>query len=142
MSPPPDSSVLRLPRAHGGLLAEFFYDPPHELLTITWHGYLGAEDVAQVAEAELRLQKTMRCTRLLNNKLDASGDWSEVLPLLEYEWLPSALALHLRAMAYVVSPDATSRIMSERFVLAVRPRLAIELFDTEASAWDWLRAQG
>ena len=70
-------------------------------------------------------QPTTRFSRILNDKRDTGGDWSEALPWLQYEWLPQAVASGVRAMAYLFSPDLEAQLVSHEFVAAVQEHIQI-----------------
>ncbi|WP_460581863.1 hypothetical protein [Hymenobacter arcticus] len=60
--------LLRLPDAHGALLADFDFYPEHDLLHISWHGHLTAEAVVRGAKAGMLLFASgMLPRRLLSN---------------------------------------------------------------------------
>jgi len=132
--------LLSLADAHGAPLAEFFHYAADELLYIRWHGQLTSADVIRVVQHGGQWREQLRYTRLLNDKLDAGGDWSEALPWLQYEWLPRAVAAGIKAMAYVVSPRYENGIATQAFIQAVHPQLAIKLFESPDDALTWLRA--
>ena len=59
-----------------------------------------------------------------------------------YEWLPTAVQAGVKAIAYVFSPDFEHRFASQDFVGgAVRPYLAIKLFNDLKTAVAWLAIQ-
>ncbi|SHJ04850.1 hypothetical protein SAMN02745146_2113 [Hymenobacter daecheongensis DSM 21074] len=126
---------------HGRLIASFRHYPNEQLLYIRWSGNLTGKEVIRVAMAGGAIQQELHCPLLLNDKTDATGDWSEALPWLEYEWLPQALAEGLRAFAYVFSPDMQNQIISLEFAERVSKQLPIQLFYDVSTAWEWLRRQ-
>ena len=133
--------LLTLPDSYGAPLAEYYHLPDHAELYVRWHGQLTAAEVIRgVKEAEQwRGQYTFK--RVLNDKRDTGGDWSEALPWLHYEWLPQAVASGVRAMAYILSPDFEAQIVSQEFVEATVPYLNVALFTTESEAQQWLEQQ-
>ncbi|GAA4371002.1 hypothetical protein GCM10023185_46040 [Hymenobacter saemangeumensis] len=133
--------LLTLPDAHGAPLAEYLHYPADELLHVRWHGQLTSTEVIRVVQHGGQWRQQLTYTRLLNDKRDAGGDWSEALPWLQYEWLPQALAVGIKALAYVLSPRHENGLATQQFVQAVRPHLAIELFDDLDEAVAWLRRQ-
>jgi hypothetical protein len=137
----PHTLLLKLTDNQYKPLAEFCHYPVHNLLYVTWHGHLRADEVVLVAGEHLQLQAELHTSHLFNDKTDSSGDWQEALPYLHYEWLPLAKAAGLRAMAYLFSPDVAARFVSKDFVAAVRPHLNVELFSNADEAWAWLLAQ-
>ena len=135
----PGQRLLDMTDAHGALVAEFDYFPDHHLLYVRWHGHLTAASVIECVEAGTRLRDNGVKTRfLLNDKSLTSGDWSDALPWLQYEWLPLAAASGLQAVAYVCSPDPTSQVSSLEFIKAVRLLVPLSIFPNAGSAWKWL----
>ncbi|WP_375416727.1 hypothetical protein [uncultured Hymenobacter sp.] len=138
--PPPFHVLADL---HGEPLIEFSHYPADDLLYLRWHGHLTTEEV--IRGAQLGRQQQQRTglpySRVLNDNRDASGDWHEALPWLQYEWLPQATAAGVRALGYVFSPDLAHQFVSQEFVSNVRPHLSIELFHDVDEAWQWLLTQ-
>ena len=127
--------------SHGRLIAWFRHYPAENILYIHWVGNLTGEEVIRVAKMGGVIQQELHCPLLLNDKTDSTGDWSEALPWLEYEWLPAAIEQGLRAFAYVFSPDLQNQYISAEFAERVATQLPIQLFYNHSSAWEWLRRQ-
>ena len=129
--------------AHGALLAEFDFYPDQQLMHVRWHGHLTAAAVVAGTRAGIALrQHGAAPRRLLDDKSLASGDWTEALPWLQYEWLPLALAAGLSAVAYVLSPDPTTKTSTLSFTEAVRPLVPLGIFQEAGDAHHWLRRHG
>ena len=128
----PSIHLLTLDDAHGAALAEYLFYPDAALLYVRWHGHLTGPEVIRGAQQGVRWRGQLRYSRVLSDTRDASGDWSDALPWLQYEWLPLALAGGVRAVAYVFSPNCDNLFASQQFVAALRPQLAIKLFDDPA----------
>lgn len=126
---------------YGAPLAEYYFLPDHALLYIRWHGQLTAAEVIRGVLEGTRLLEEHRFERVLNDKRDTGGDWSEALPWLEYEWLPKAVAAGLRAIAYILSPNLDAQIVSQDFVAAVQGQIRISLFTNEEDAREWLETK-
>ncbi|MCB2408322.1 hypothetical protein [Hymenobacter lucidus] len=126
---------------HGQLIASFRHYPDQQLLYIRWTGNLTGLEVIKVAKAAGPIQQQYHCPLLLNDKTDSTGDWSEALPWLEYEWLPVAMEEGLRAFAYVFSPDLQNQFISVEFAEHVGQHLPIQLFYDVSTALEWLRRQ-
>lgn len=137
----PPTQRLTLDDAQGTLLAEYLFFPADELLYVRWHGHLTGAEVIRGVEKGSQWRDQLAYSLILNDKSDTGGDWSDALPWLEYEWLPTAVTAGVRAMAYVFSPDRENRFASQEFVLAVRPHMAIELFEDLDLALAWLLEQ-
>ena len=133
--------LLSLSDSYGAPLAEYFLLPDSAELYVRWHGQLTAAEVIRGVQAASQWRSQYSFERILNDKRDTGGDWSEALPWLQYEWLPLAVAAGIRAIAYILSPDLEAQIVSQEFVEAVGSRLNVALFTTEAEAQSWLVAQ-
>ena len=133
--------LTTLADGYGAPLAEYYFFPDHTLLYIRWHGQLTAEEVIRGVLVGTRLLEEHAFERVLNDKRDTGGDWSEALPWLEYEWLPKAVAAGLRAIAYILSPDLEAQIVSQEFVATVGSQIQISLFINEEDAREWLRSK-
>jgi len=125
----------------GVLIATCRYYPQGQLLYITWSGNITSSEVIAVAESFLELQQYLPVALLLNDKTDATGDWSEALPWLEYEWLPKATKGGLKAFAYVFSPDMRNQYVSLTFIEKASHQLTIQDFHNPEEAFAWLLCQ-
>ncbi|MGY3089504.1 hypothetical protein ACVWYF_002552 [Hymenobacter sp. UYAg731] len=130
--------LTTLADGYGAPLAEYYFFPDHASLYICWHGQLTAAEVIRGVREGTRLLEQHSFQRVLNDKRDTGGDWSEALPWLEYEWLPMAVAVGLRAIAYILSPNLEAQIVSHTFVEAVQSQIQISLFTNEEDAQHWL----
>ena len=133
--------VLALNDRFGAPLAEFYYLPLGRVLYVHWHGNLTAEAVIRAVTEGSKLMATHPFTRILNDKRETSGDWREALPWLEYEWLPLAVAGGIRAVAYLLSPDLESQIVSQEFMDDIGRQVHTALFLHEEPARRWLVEQ-
>lgn len=130
--------LYTLPDVHGDPLAEFWHYPDNHLLYVRWHGNLTSEEVIRVAAQYLHQQRQLHCPLLLNDKCDSTGDWREALEWLEYEWLPQARKLELKAFAYVFSPDVNNQLVSNEFLERLDGQLPVRVFYDLPTAWQWL----
>ena len=137
----PYTRLLTLDDAHGAPLAEFIHYPGHDLLQVSWHGPLTAAEIIRGVRHGGQWRDELGYTRILNDKSDAGGDWSEVLPWLEYEWLPEVTEAGIGAIAYVFSKKVENRFLTRQFIEAVRKSIAIEVFEDLGQAYEWLTAQ-
>ena len=136
------TELLRLRDDHGAPVAEYLYHPEHELMYVRWHGQLTGTEIIRAVQQGVQWRNRFQVTRLLNDKTDTGGDWSDALPWLQYEWLPLARGMGLQAVAYVFSPDRENQFATQKFVAALRPHLPIELFEHVPDATAWLISQG
>lgn len=134
--------LLALPDAHGALLAEFDYFPAHDTLWVRWHGHLTPAAVVEATSVAIGLRPNgLAPRRLLSDQSQASGDWSEAMPWMQYEWLPGAVRHGLRAMAFVLSADPTGTPSYPAFVADAQRLMAIAMFRDALGAWHWLQQQ-
>jgi hypothetical protein len=126
---------------HGQLLAEFWHYQAEQVLYARWFGNLTAPEVIRGAKQAAELQSWLHSPLILNDKHHASGDWSEAITWLEYEWLPQALDDGLHALAYVFASDVSNQIVSLEFAKRLKPYLPVRLFYDVPKAWSWLRRQ-
>ncbi|MCC3151994.1 hypothetical protein Q3A66_18705 [Hymenobacter sp. BT770] len=137
----PPTQLLTLKDGHGAPLAEYMYYPADKLLYVRWHGHLTGAEVVRGVQQGGQWRDQLDYSYILNDKSDTGGDWSEALPWLQYEWLPLAVSAGVKAMAYVFSPDRENQFATQTFVAALRPHMAIELFDNMDVALAWLHQQ-
>lgn len=137
----PPTKLLALQDGLGANLTEYLFYPNDELLYLRWHGHLTGDEIVRGVGQGAQWRDQLHYAYILNDKSDTSGDWSDALPWLQYEWLPQALEAGVRAMAYVYSPDRENRFASQLLVEALRPHMAIELFERLDAALVWLEAQ-
>ena len=137
--PPFDLQLLStLTDDSGQLLARIEHDPARQLLAVHWFGNLTGRQVIDVACRTRQLSAGRPYQLLLNDKSEATGDWSEALDWLEYEWLPQVLVGGLHAVAYVFTPDMHNHLASYRFLERLTPYVRIEAFSTLPPAVQWL----
>jgi len=140
MSIPPNHLETVLD-THGQPLIAFWHYQSEQVLYARWFGNITAETVVRGAQQATALQSWLHCPFILNDKHEATGDWSEAMTWLEYEWLPQAMKDGLRAVAYVFATDVSNQIVSLEFMKRVQPHIAIEMFYDVSMAWDWLVSQ-
>jgi hypothetical protein len=134
--------LLTLPDAHGALLAEFDYFPERDTLWVRWHGHLTAAAVVEATRVAIGLRPDgVAPRRLLSDESQASGDWSEAVPWMQYEWLPGAARHGLQAMAFVASADPNGTSGDPGFLADARRLLAAKVFRDPLGAWHWLQQQ-
>ena len=103
-----------------------------------WVGHITADDVITTAQVYLLLLQKTALPKLLNNKTDASGDWSEANDWLEFEWLPKAIGAGLRSLAHVYSNNMFSRLSARDLYLRLTPNINMRNFSDLESARAWL----
>ncbi|WP_237587010.1 STAS/SEC14 domain-containing protein [Pontibacter russatus] len=103
-----------------------------------WAGHITADDVITAAQVFLLLLQKTAVPKLLNNKTDASGDWSEANDWLEFEWLPKALEAGFHRLAHVYSNNMFSRLSARDLYLRLGPRISMRTFSDREAAEAWL----
>lgn len=124
--------------ARGLLIAKCHYYPDAQLLHLAWSGNLTSNEVIAVAKSFLELQPLLPVPRLLNDKTNSTGDWSEAMSWLEYEWLPQVARGGLKSVAYVLSPDLDNKHISLQLIEKIRQYIPIKLFYKKEKAFTWL----
>jgi hypothetical protein len=134
--------LLDLPDAHGALLAEFDFFPEHDTLWVRWHGHLTPASVVAATKTAIGLRPNGTAPRrLLSDESQASGDWSDAMPWMQYDWMPGAVWHGLQAMAFVVSPDPTGTPSHSGFIAHSQRLMAVGVFRDTLAAWQWLQQQ-
>lgn len=103
-----------------------------------WNGHITAGDVVTASKAYLELIQEHPCPRLLNDKQNVTGDWTDANDWLEFEWMPQVVRAGMRCMAHVYSNNMFSRLSARDLYLRVTPRLQMSNFCDYDSAREWL----
>lgn len=103
-----------------------------------WNGHITAESVVAAANTYLALMHKMPKAKLLNDKTNATGDWTEANDWIEFEWLPQAIHSGLNSIAYVYSHNMFSRLSSRDLIQRLTPHISIQYFNEPALAKAWL----
>lgn len=103
-----------------------------------WSGHITADDVVTAAQVYLALLEKTPVSKLLNDKTDASGDWSEANDWLEFEWMPKAIQAGLRCLAHVYSSNMFSRLSARDLYQRLTPSISIQNFSDREAAEAWL----
>ncbi len=125
----------------GEPLVDLYYVAADALLFLHWHGHVTADEIVRAATEGGQWRTHFAYQRILNDKRDGTGEWSEALPWMQYEWTPRAVAHGIRAMADIVSLHIGDRPVSQAYAQAVREQLPVAIFTDEAEALRWIRAQ-
>lgn len=138
---PQYTELSMLHDAHGAPLLRQLYNPAEQLLYCQWFGNLTPETVITAARANLAVLQKLHAPLLLNDKTVATGDWTEAMPWVEFEWAPLAHEYGLRAFAYVFAPDVHNQLAALEVFTLARQQLAVRLFHNVETARAWLRQQ-
>lgn len=97
----------------------------------------------QGARAVCRALLHHGCPLVLNDlSATPGGDWSELLPWMQYDYLPRLAATGLRRMACVLPVDPAGRFSLQALMAGAPPVLQVALFETESAARHWLEREG
>ncbi|MCJ8167248.1 hypothetical protein MKJ04_20575 [Pontibacter sp. E15-1] len=127
---------LQLVHAEGDLFVTLLQQPNY--IEAKWIGHITAGDVVTTANIYLALMQKTPMARLLNDKTEVSGDWTDANDWLQYEWLPKAVEAGLCAMAHVYSSNMFSRLSARDLYMRLIPNLYIENFNDQKAAINWL----
>lgn len=113
---------------------------PHKnYMEAKWNGHVTAADTVTAAKVYLALLQTYHCPdRLLNDKTNVTGDWSEANDWLEFEWLPQVIRAGMHYMAHIYSSNMFSRLSARDLFLRVTPRLQMQNFNNRKEGLHWL----
>ncbi len=109
-----------------------------QLLVGRWVGHCTPDAVVKgmrVAHEMLTLQP---CPAILSDGSAAVGDWSDLIPWMQYDMLPRLVETGVRFIANVRSPDPASRIAHQNYAQFASRYLTIRLFDEPGQAREWL----
>ncbi|MDQ2769256.1 MAG: hypothetical protein M3Y54_02000 [Bacteroidota bacterium] len=137
----PGTHLTTLADKYGERLVDLYYVEADALLFLRWHGHVTADEIVRAITEGGQWRTRYTYQRILNDKRAASGEWSEALPWIQYEWTPRAVARGIRAMADIVSLQIGDRPVTEAFAQAVRDQLPVAVFTNEAEALRWIRSQ-
>ncbi|WP_084539093.1 hypothetical protein [Hymenobacter daecheongensis] len=126
---------------YGLPLLRYTYYPAEQLLHTQWYGNLTADSVIFGAQTTLVLAQQLGYAYLLNDTSQTTGDWSEAMAWLEYEWLPQAQEYGLRACAYVYTQNMDNQLMALDFLTHLEAYLPIKPFPDLEAARAWLLQQ-
>ena len=103
-----------------------------------WAGHITADDVVTAAQVYLALLEKTPLPKLLNDKTDAAGDWSEANDWLEFEWMPQATRSGLRCLAHIYSSNMFSRLSARDLYQRLTTSVSTQNFSDRESAEAWL----
>lgn len=123
----------------GQLLVSVSIEENGRLLVGRWHGHCTAEMVQYGMLRMLPTLERYRCVAVLSDGSAASGDWSELLPWMQYELLPRVVRAGVRFAANVRGENPASRLAHQEYAHRAGRYLGMRLFDDTATARAWLQ---
>jgi hypothetical protein len=126
---------------NGDLIGLMNMEENGQLLVGRWLCHCTPEAVVAGMKTALELLALHPCRAVLSDGSAASGDWSDLVPWMQYDLLPRALAAGVRLIANVRSPDPASRLAHQDYARHAAQYVQIKLFDDAGLARRWLREQ-
>ncbi len=111
------------------------------MLVGRWVGHCTPEAVAKGMHIALDLLALHPCRAILSDGSGATGDWSDLVPWMQYDMLPRLVELGVQLVANVRSPDPAGRLAHQEYARFAAQYLQIRLFDDPQSAREWLRQE-
>ena len=125
----------------GALLGFITIEESSELLVGRWLGHCTPETVVTGMSLALRLLSHYPCRAVLSDGSGATGDWSDLVPWMQYDMLPRLVEAGVQFIANVRSPDPAGRLAHQEYARHAAQHLTIRLFDEPQSAREWLRQE-
>lgn len=141
MLPPGAHNLGVLRDAHGAQILQQYYYLPDQTIYAQWFGNLTADAAIAGAKAMLPPMQKLHLPLVLCDKSMSTGDWTDALPWLEYEWLPLVHQYGVRAFAYVFSPDMHNQLSALAFCARTNMHLPVQMFYDADLAREWLMEQ-
>ncbi len=126
--------------AAGELLGYMSLEEGGQLLVGRWVGDFDAEKVEAAIHVTLNMiPPGLQCRAVLTDGSGATGDWSELVPWMQYDMLPRLVELGVNLVAKVRSADPSARLAHQDYARFAARYISIRLFDDPHSARAWLR---
>lgn len=123
----------------GARLLTLTLAPEHSLYVGRWYGTATPESIQLGMRAVLSfITRHPGLCCALSDGSRIQGDWVELMPWVNYEFLPAFLDLGIRAIAFVPSQDPGTRLGITTFSITARQELPVGVFETELAARRWL----
>lgn len=110
-----------------------------QLLVGRWVGHCTPDTVVTGMRAAIELLTVNPCRAILSDGSCATGDWSDLVPWMQYDMLPRLIATGVRYVANVRSSDPAGRLAHQQYAQHAAQYLTIRLFDQLEPARIWLR---
>ncbi len=134
--PQPTVTVLH---DDGSLVLTITAVPTERLMIGRWYGHATPELVEKGARAALGfMHEHPELVTALSDSTLNGGDWAELMPWLQYAFLPHLIGLGVRAIAFIPSGDANTRLGLEALCHATQELIPGRIFEVETEARQWL----
>ena len=135
----PDSGWVRAP--NGAPILRYEIESPGPVLHVEWQHGPPLDDVKHGFQALVPLLREHHCAAIVSDSNGGSGDWSDLIPWVRYEFLPPAIATGLRYLADVLPVDAANSFSVYRWREQTRGLLPHGVFNTLGAARAWVQGQ-
>jgi hypothetical protein len=125
----------------GELLGLMHIEESESLLVGQWVTYCTPEVVVMGMRLALEMLIAHPCRAILSDGSAATGDWSDLVPWMQYDMLPRLVSSGVRYIANVRSLDPAGRLAHQAYASYAAQYLTIRLFDDPQTARVWLRQQ-
>lgn len=123
----------------GEPVVTLWFEPEAALLVIRWHGHITPEKVQIGAQATLAAAQEVPARTTFSDGSAVWGDWLDLLPWVQYDFLPAFIEAGMRALAFLPSADPDTRLGMLAFIQAASTVFPAQIHEEEASARAWLR---
>lgn len=100
---------------HNTPFARLEYDS-RGFLYFNWIGYVSVEQIKTAASWLLEAVVNKGVHNLINDNRQLMGTWTQAIRWLADEFIPRAVAIGLRRIAYIYSPQASARYSVDKFL--------------------------
>lgn len=135
---PPSIRTVHSPA--GEPIITLSFEPASALLVARWHGHR-TPDLVQIGAKELLLTlQQVPAQALFCDSSSVIGDWLDLMPWVEFEFLPAITASGIRALAFLPSTDAAHQLCVQMLAQLASTILPARIHTSEAAARTWLAA--
>lgn len=102
--------------AFGDPFLKLEYLRERETMIATWYGFMRLEDIQSACEVAIEAFKLAPVHYVINDDSAVEGPWYDINDWIQDTWIPLAVSLGLRAMAYVLAEDAYAALSAQELV--------------------------
>lgn len=108
------------------------------MLVARWHGYRTPELVRLGAEALLETLRKVPARGIFCDSSAVMGDWQDLLPWVEFEFLPTVTASGIQALAFLPSDETAHWLCIQMLSHLASTILPAQIHTSESAARAWL----
>lgn len=124
--------------AHGLPVLRYELENGGSVLHVEWQAGPPLEDVKLGFQALIELLRVHRCPIILSDSNGGSGDWSDLIPWVRYEFLPPAIACGVRCLADVLPLDPANSFSVYQWREQTKGLLIHGVFNNLKTAREWI----